>query len=558
MLNINCSQYNSLNRPYKVTLLAINAKFVHSSLAVWYLAEAASQFSSTKHELEVVESTINHSDKDILRQVTETMPDILGISVYIWNAVKVETLIKNIKADLPDTKIILGGPEVSYNVEHWLSQGANFVIQGEGEDSFPMLMDAISAGDDSDLDMIPGLWRCADKTPVSARKAEPANRTIDPYSDKYWDSLDGRIAYIETSRGCPFQCSFCLSGGSRLRFFPLDEAKEQLLRLSQSGAQTVKLVDRTFNCNADRAYELFEYIIGLDTKCCFHFEVAADLFDERSISLLRTAAPGRIQLEAGLQSFYQATLDAVARKTDLKTAEQNLKTLLDAGNIHIHVDLIAGLPLETLTIFKESFNRAYSVGAHMLQVGFLKLLHGSALRAQAKQLGLCYSPEPPYEIISSPWLSPEDIEKIKLTEHALQRIYNSGRFVETVKYVLSLSGIAPFELYYRLGKSSSGYNIALSSYAEQLFDLLCKLPGVHVEELRDHMVCDWLCSVKGRNMPEFMKVSNRQTGQVRAYAEKFLGRKIARCEAAVLKQGGVFIDSSEIDPVTGRCSIYRL
>lgn len=558
VLHINYHQDNTVRQSHKVTLLAINAKFVHSSLAVWYLAEAVSQFSRLSHKIEVIESTINQSDNHILTQITKTSPDVLGISVYIWNAAKVEDLLKNIKANLPNTKIILGGPEVSYNAEHWLSQGAHFIIQGEGEHSFPMLLDTLAVGNYADLDMIPGLWRCVDEKTVFVQMAEPDNRLINPYSDKYWESLNGRIAYVETSRGCPFQCSFCLSGGSRLRFFPLDEAKNQLLRLSQSGSQTIKLVDRTFNCNADRAYELFEYVIGLDTQCCFHFEVAADLFDERTLCLLRTAPPGRIQLEAGLQSFYQATLDAVARKTDLQAAVRNLKTLLDAGNIHIHVDLIAGLPLETLTIFKESFNRAYAVGAHMLQVGFLKLLHGSALRKQAEQLNLCYSDEPPYEITSSAWLSSEDFEEIKLTEHALQRIYNSGRFIETVQYVLSASGISPYDLYYKLGKSSSGYYTPIGSYAKQIFDCFSTLPGVDTKALRDHMVCDWLCSMKGKNMPDFLQTSRIQTWQVTTYAEQLLGRKIARCEVALLQQGGIFIDSDEVNPVTGRCTMYKL
>lgn len=531
---------------------------MHSSLAVWYLAEAVAQFSSFLHEIEVIESTINQPDDDILSKITGANPDVLGISVYIWNAAKVEALLKNIKAHLPNTKLVLGGPEVSYNAAHWLTLGAHFIIQGEGERSFPLLLDALASCDAAALGKIPGLWRCTDEKPVPAQKAEQDSEIMNPYSDRYWESLDGRIAYIETSRGCPFQCSFCLSGGSRLRFFPLDTAKEQLRRLSQSGSQTIKLVDRTFNCNANRAYELFAYVIGLDTPCCFHFEVAADLFDERTLSLLRTAPPGRIQLEAGLQSFYQATLDAVARKTDLQTAERNLKTLLDAGNIHIHVDLIAGLPLETLTIFQESFNRAYAVGAHMLQVGFLKLLHGSALREQAEQLELRYSAAPPYEITGSPWLSPEDLEAIKLTEHALQRIYNSGRFIETVQYVLDVSGLSPYELYYKLGKSSSGYHMPLGSYAKQVFDCFCNLPGVNTEALRDHMTCDWLCSIKGKNMPDFLHAPGRQTRHVTEYAEKLLGRKIARCEVALLQQGGVFIDSSEVNPVTGRCTLYRL
>ncbi len=541
----------------KITLLAVNAKYVHSSLSVWYLAQAVSQFSQLEHKVKVVESNINQPDGDILTKVTSTEPDVLGISVYIWNARKVEALLRNIGLHLPNTKLVLGGPEASYNAEYWLLQGADFVIQGEGERSFPLLLDALSASDSSALNAVPGLWRYENGSSIFTQAEEPISTIINPYSRSYWDALDGRIAYLETSRGCPFKCAFCLSGGSRLRFFPLDAAKEQLLRLSQSGAKTIKLVDRTFNCNAERAYALFEYVIGLDTTCCFHFEVAADLFDGKALALLRTATSGRIQLEAGLQSFYQPTLDAVARKTSLEDAESNLKALLDGGNIHIHVDLIAGLPWETLEIFQQSFNRAYSIGAHKLQLGFLKLLHGSRLREQAEDLGLRYRKTPPYEITSSPWLTADDLVTIKQVEHALERIYNSNRFIETVQYALQATGISPFELYHRLGKAASGYKVPLGIYAEQVYDCLCGLPGIDAEDLRDYMICDWLCAMRGNNIPAFLRVQNRQAEQVRVYAEGFLGRKIALYEFAALQSGGVFIDSSVIDPVTGRYRLHR-
>lgn len=521
----------------KITLLAINAKYVHSSLAVWYLAEAVSQFSCSEYEISVVEATINQPDGDILAQIAATTPDVLGISAYIWNARKLEALLKDIRASLPDATLVLGGPEASYNAAHWLSQGADFVIRGEGERSFPLLLDAL-----------------ADGTPVNTQIEAPNDTIINPYTDAYFNALNGRIAYLETSRGCPFQCAFCLSGGSRLRFFPLDEAKEQLYKLSKSGAKTIKLVDRTFNCNADRAYALFEYVIGLDTQCCFHFEVAADLFDERTLSLLRSAPPGRIQLEAGLQSFHEPALNAVARRTSLEKAEQNLNILLDGRNIHIHVDLIAGLPQETLADFRRSFDRAYAIGAHTLQLGFLKLLHGSALREQAEQWGLCYNKEPPYEIISSPWLGAEELDVIRQVEHALQRVYNSGRFAETVRYVLSSTGIAPFELYHTLGKFASGYGVQLDSFAEQCYACFAGLPGASADTLCDRMICDWLCCMRGKNMPSFLRIWDKQAV---AYAERVLGRKIERSEAAVLRTGEyVFIDSDAVDPVTGRYTLF--
>lgn len=541
----------------KVTLLSINAKYVHSSLSVWCLAQAVSQFSRFDHQISVVESTINQPVCDIAAQIAQTRPDVIGISVYIWNARQAETLLESIKQGLRHVKIVVGGPEASYNAAHWLSLGAHFVVAGEGERSFPSLLDAVISNNYAALDEIPGLWRQSCGAPVYTGDALPCDTAVDPYSDAYWQALGGRIAYLETSRGCPFSCAFCLSGGSRLRFFPLDKAKEQLLQLSQSGTRTVKLVDRTFNCNSARAYTLLEYIIGLDTACCFHFEVAADLFDEQTLTLLSTAPAGRIQLEAGLQSFYQPTLDAVARKTNLDSAERNLKALLAGENIHIHVDLIAGLPYETLEIFRQSFNRAYAIGAHTLQLGFLKLLHGSALRRRAVELDLRYNAAPPYEITGSRWLSPADLDIIRQVEHALERIYNSGRFIQTASYALMATGLEPFELYRKLGGAASGYRKPLGGYAGQIFDCLCGLPGIDSQTLRDHMICDWLSAMRGENMPDFLH-TNGQNAQIRACAEAFLGRKISRCETMPLGQGGVFIDSSAVHPVTGRYKLYQV
>lgn len=541
----------------KVTLLALNAKYVHSSLAVWYLAGAVAQFSRLKHEINVVEATINQPDSEILAQIIAAEPEILGVSTYIWNARKLEALLKEIKHCLPDTKLVLGGPESSYNAKHWLSQGADFVIQGEGERSFPLLLDALE--ENAALDMIPGLWRCYNGKFACTPEKEPGDTVIDPYTQAYFNALNGRIAYLETSRGCPFQCAFCLSGGSHLRFFPLDVSKKKLLKLSQSGTKTIKLVDRTFNCNTDRAYELLEYVIGLDTLCRFHFEVGADLFDERTLSLLRTAPAGRIQLEAGLQSFYEQTLNAVARQTSPEKAERNLRTILDGQNIHVHVDLIAGLPLESLVRFKQGFDRAYALGAHTLQLGFLKLLHGSALRIQAEQWGLQYSAAPPYEILSSPWLSTKDLDTIRQTEHALQRVYNSGRFITTVQYVLSVTGLSPFDLYHKIGAVMEGYGVQLDVYAEQLYRLLCVLPHVDADTLRNNMLCDWLCSTKGKNTPDFLRVPNGRVKRTVEYAERFLDRKIARCEAVVLwNGGGAFVDSNALDPVTGHYALHRV
>jgi radical SAM superfamily enzyme YgiQ (UPF0313 family) len=264
---------------------------------------------------------------------------------------------------------VLGGPEAAYNEGYWLAQGADVVLKGEGERAFAEFLDR-SAGAQTE--------RGQRNSHPQTTNIESGGTPVDPYTPEYLDSLKGRIAYVETSRGCPYRCAFCLSAGSGVRFLPAEDAKERLEKLSRSGARTIKLVDRTFNCDPSRAYELFEFVISLNSPCTYHFEVAPCLFDGRTLRLLAQAPRGRIQLEAGLQTYYQPALEAVNRKTDLAKAERNIKAILSAGNIHLHVDLIAGLPGETLSHFYDTFRQAHDLGAHNLQLGFLKLLHGSS------------------------------------------------------------------------------------------------------------------------------------------------------------------------------------
>jgi len=282
---------------------------------------------------------------------------------------------------------------------------------------------------------------------------------------------------------------------------PLEQAFKQIERLSQTSVQTIKFVDRTFNCNTDRAYKIFEFVIRLDTKCCFHFEVGADLFDVRTLELLATAPVGRIQFEAGLQSFFAPTLKAVARQTDQQLAEQNIRAILTNGNIHVHVDLIAGLPFETLPDLANSFDRAFDLTADVLQLGFLKMLHGSVLRERNSQI--VYSEQAPYEIISNSWLSEDDLKIVKSAENALNRTYNKGRFLSALKYVLDVSKLRPFELFRILGESVPNHGMALQEYTKQIYKCLSKFPNVNADELRDYMNADWIQMTKGERLPKF-------------------------------------------------------
>ena len=538
----------------KAVVLAINAKYIHSSLSVWLLAESVLQYSILQHDVFVVEANINQSDEHITAQITVHQPDVVAVSAYIWNASKLPDIIKLVRKALPAVKFIFGGPEASHNAGYWIDCGADFVLKGEGEHSFPALLDALEQG--LSLENISGLCRKNDGRIRCNPEIKPNSNFVDPFTEDCLNAIKGKIAYIETSRGCPFSCAFCLSGNDAVRFFPLDAVKEQIYKLSKTEVRIIKFVDRTFNCDAKRAYDLFEYIIGLDTNNRFHFEVAADLFDERTLALLADAPAGLMQFEAGLQSFFKPALEASRRKTDLTKAVRNIRRLVQSGNMHIHVDLIAGLPYETLYDFQNSFDQAYALNAHNLQLGFLKLLHGSEMRAVYQSIKC--AKEPPYEIISSPWMSAEDLKTIKQAEDSLQNTYNKGRFLSAIQYVLNASKLRPFTLYQALGKAVPKNRLPLEIYAERIYDFCKDLEGVDCDMLADCMICDWLSATKGANMPQFLRTSGRkQIAKLREKAEAMLGRRIRFNEAAVLKSGrGVFVDTDGYDKVSGLCKLY--
>jgi len=548
----------------KVVLLAINAKYVHSSLSVWVISEGIRSFARFPYDVSVVEATIHQPVFDIAMRVAENKPDVVGISAYIWNAGMLPELLMILRERLPNSPLVLGGPEASNNMNYWLETGADYVLQGEGEYVFPQFLDAFTAGQ-GDRVTVFSVANSVLAANISSDKTVTLSPcpAVNPYTAQYLDSLNGRLAYIETSRGCPFKCSFCLSAGSGVRYFPLDVIKSHILTLSRSSTKTLKFVDRTFNCNPARAVEIFEFIITMETTSRFHFEVAADLFDEKTLFVLEAAPPGRIQFEIGLQSFHKPALEATSRQTDIEKAARNIRTLMKMQNIHIHIDLIAGLPYETLDDFKDGFDRAYTLNTHNLQLGFLKLLHGSVLRTQAEDFGIKYSQNPPYEIISSPWLSTVDIQALKHTENALQHTRNKSRFLTALDYVLTVTGARPFDLLNSLGAAVPNHATQLEDYIVQIYNFSLKQPGVEEAALKDCLIYDWLGMVKGKNTPSFLK--NDDTRQKSAgerkkaaeTAERILGRKLRREEFAVLSSGkGIFADSNNRNPLTGLYKVF--
>ncbi|MGN0629503.1 MAG: DUF4080 domain-containing protein [Oscillospiraceae bacterium] len=554
----------NLTESKKAVICSLSSKYVHSPLAPWCLAAGLREFGNGSVEYKIVEGTINEPIDNIFERIVSESPDIVGLSCYIWNIKSVRTLGDMLRKASPETKIILGGPEVSYNAGEVLSLfgWCDFVISGEGEYPFAALCAAIACGGNLD---IPGVCR---RNGGEILVSEPYIEEVEPpspYCDEYFSSLKGRIAYLETSRGCPYSCAFCLSGRcGGVRFFDIDRAKREMLALANSGTRTVKLVDRTFNANKKRAKELWRFVIsehgkGIPEDVCFHFEIAGDILDDESIEILNSAPKGSMQLEIGLQSFNEKTLEYINRRTDTEKLKTNISRLVKPGNIHIHIDLIAGLPFEDIESFSKSFNIAYSLRPNMLQLGFLKLLHGAAMREEPKKYPCEFSDEPPYEVVSTEWTDSDALNRLHGVEDALERLYNSGRFSKTLEYLLSVSGITPFELFDRFGnwvKDRANAFISLDSYTEFVYEYFSVLNGVDKSVLKDKMICDRVASNASGKLPDVLKVKNGDIKKIRLSiesVEEYRRKPCVKRGFALLESenSAVFADYVDKDPVTG-------
>ena len=418
-----------------VKICAVNSKFIHSNPAVHSLAcYCRSLCDINKIKIEVCEFTVNDVYKNVLHSIMSGRPEVIAFSVYIWNVSFISKLCGDIKKIDPSIKIILGGPEVSFDVPAlFCEQDYDYIIAGEGERAFACLISEIYgldvAGCSDHLAEIPFI-----------------------YSQDNINLFKDRIIYYESSRGCPFSCAYCLSARSgQVRSLSVGRVCEDINFFIQAeSVKQVKFVDRTFNYDKDRAYAIFEYIINNNRGGQnFHFEICADLLDERAINLLKNAAVGLIQFEIGIQTTNEKALDICGRKTDINKCFENIKLLLKNKNINIHVDLIAGLPEDSLEDFKHTFNQAYDLKADQLQLGFLKLLRGAPLNNLVEKYGYKFSSQPPYEILENACLSHEDLAVLHGVSIALDRYYNSGRFAESLDYYCGLFN-TPFDFYARL------------------------------------------------------------------------------------------------------------
>lgn len=448
----------------KVLLGAVNAKYIHSNLAVYCLKAYAEKYGDTSDEISIGEYTINQQLDEILRDIYKRKPDMLCLSCYIWNLTYVEEICREIKKVMPQIIIWIGGPEVSYDGVKVLERlpEVDGVMKGEGEQTF---CDLLHFYQDKTVDGLQNMKGIVYREQTGQIVENEWRKTMDlskvPFVYENMELFEHKIIYYETSRGCPFSCSYCLSSIDKcLRFRDLELVKKELQFFIDHKVPQVKFVDRTFNCKHDHAMTVWRYIKEHDNGITnFHFEVAADVLKDDEIELISDMRPGLIQLEIGVQSTNIDTITEIHRKMDFKKVA-DIVTRINAGhNIHQHLDLIAGLPYEDLESFKQSFQDVYEVRPEQLQLGFLKVLKGSYMEKQKENYGLVYKDTPPYEVLYTKWLPYEDVLVLKKVEEMVEVYYNSSQFSNTLR-LLEKEFDTAFALYDTLARfyEEKGYD----------------------------------------------------------------------------------------------------
>ena len=519
----------------KILLVAVNAKYIHSNLGIYSLkAYARQQLEANPPRtqdpvtIELAEYTINHQLDACLQDLYRRKPDVIGFSCYIWNIESIRSLAADIRKLLPHVPLWLGGPEVSYDARKVL-QDMPFitgVMKGEGEETFAQLVryyvdngteDPADCGKvrGQGLSRLTGLtYRGPDGaiTDTGIRPVMDLSRIPFSYDCIKLEELEHRIIYYESSRGCPFSCSYCLSSiDKQIRFRNLDLVKEELLFFLNAGVPQVKFVDRTFNCKKSHAMAIWRWIQEHDNGVTnFHFEIAADLLGEEEMELLAGMRPGLVQLEIGVQTTNVQALEAIRRKTDIDEIRRITSRINAGRNVHQHLDLIAGLPYEGMESFQKSFDDVYSMEPEQLQLGFLKVLKGSYMEEKAPDYGLVYSSTPPYEVLSTRWLSYDRILELKTVEDMVEVHYNSRQFTCTLK-ALEKEFPSPYQMFLAMGEyyqkhGLTGMNHSRIARYEILFAMIEEyLHGPSVEAYRDRLTADLYLRENVKSRPSFAR-----------------------------------------------------
>ncbi|SHI61848.1 Radical SAM superfamily enzyme YgiQ, UPF0313 family [Lutispora thermophila DSM 19022] len=497
-----------MNNTVKISLIAINSKFIHSNLAVRYLK---SYLHKKGIKADILEFSINDSFDNIIRKIYQTNSNILAFSCYIWNRELIMKLGASLKKIMPHSKIVLGGPEVSYDIEYTMKENPwiNFIIFGEGEETFFQFANSFIKGD-KNIDHLEGLAFNSNgiiqvnnsRSPISDLDEIPF-----PYND--FADLEHKIIYYETSRGCPFKCQYCMSSlETGVRYFSLERVFRDIDLFISNKVKQVKLVDRTFNCNKKRSIEIMEYILSKKGHTNFHFEISPKLIDSDFLYTVKKAPKGIFQFEIGIQSTNNDTLEAIRRYERFDEIKEKISALIALENCHIHLDLIAGLPFEDIKSFEKSFNNVFSLKPQMLQLGFLKLLRGSGLRMDADKHGIQYNDHPPYEVLSTKWLSYKDILDLKMIEELVEIFSNSGRFNKSLSYLIDYYFSNPFKFFKELGtfyykKNAYDKSLKISEHYEMLYFFVKNNIGI-TTMFNELLKYDFFSSLEG-NMPSFIK-----------------------------------------------------
>lgn len=509
------STYELTDKQHNILLVAVNSKYIHLSLAPWYLkAYCEDEFFG----ISILETTINDDINVVLNRIYNKNAKIVGFSCYIWNIEYIIKLASTLKKALPETIIVFGGPEVSYETRQLMTDNRfiDFVISGEGEKPFKNLLRKI-VNDIGKYEDIKSL-SFRDSGDIVQNAVDSPIENLDlipsPYTDSMISNIKNKIVYFESSRGCPFSCTYCLSSVSKgVRYFSMNRVMSDLERCKHAGITQIKFVDRTFNCNKNMALQIFRFILENREATNCHFEIGADLLDQEILNLLEIMPAGWIQFEAGVQTTNTDVLRTIKRKTDLDKLYSNVKKIMEFGNIHLYLDLIAGLPGETYDSFKKSFNNVYLLKPHHLQLGFLKFLKGSQMRRDAKLYGCIYNDYPPYEIISNKDISADELMKLKRIEDLVERYYNSGRFTKSLKLILDWTKLMPFDFYEGFMNYwvKCGYNLRplpLKQLYGVLIDYVCSIYDKDTDfitMLKQMLRYDYVCTEKGAVLADCLK-----------------------------------------------------
>lgn len=486
----------------KIIILGINAKYTHSMLASWYLK---SEISDLDVKSKVLEHTINEGKNLIIENILNYNPDVIAISCYIWNYEYVKMISKELKILNPSLIIIIGGPEVSYENEEFLDKNKFFdiLVSGEAEGVFRNIIKKIS--NNERVEKFYSNNNCIDMELIKS-----------PFTNEMLSTIENKMVYFETSRGCPYNCSYCISSTSKgVRYFDLNRVFAELQKLIDSKSKVIKFIDRTFNSDQKRSIEILKYIKenGKDKK--YHFEISAHNISSELMEILISMPKGMIQLEIGVQSVNELTLKLINRSTNIDNLSTNIQKLINANNMHIHLDLIAGLPKEDMVSLQKSFDFVYNLKPHQIQLGFLKMLKGTVIRNHFGKYNYRFRENIPYEIIDNECLTFNEIQYLKGVEDLVDKYYNSNRFVNTIKYLVSFLN-SSFDFFRMMKEYYSKNNILYYSFStKRTFQIFYKFVqsnfsyfNLNSELLKELLNFDYLSCENHQNIPNEIEIEN--------------------------------------------------